>query len=144
MVDVRFIDVYMVLREAKVYVIAVRARYERGEREDISRPCRQNKKGETHLNIPRERDGLVVGNVFDTGNARALGRRALAKTGNLAEKALLTGCRDWIQAATARRGEDGGRWGLLGVELFGMTLRVGCLLEDATGSRRWTAKRRGS
>lgn len=44
MVDVRFIDVYMVLREAKVYVIAVRARYERGEREDISRPCRQNKK----------------------------------------------------------------------------------------------------
>ena len=30
MVDVRFIDVYMVLREAKVYVIAVRARYEKG------------------------------------------------------------------------------------------------------------------
>jgi hypothetical protein len=98
--------------------------------------------GQTHLNIPRERDGLVVGSVFGTGDARALGCGALAKAGNLAEKALLAGGRDRI--LTAGRTEDGLRRGLLGVELFGVALWMGSGLEDATGSWRGTAKRTGS
>lgn len=94
------------------------------------------------LNIPRKRDGLVVGRVFDTCDARTLGRRALSKAGDLAEKALLAAGRDGIYAAG--RVEDRRRRGLLGVELLRVALWMGSGLEDATGGRRRTAQRTGS